>query len=149
MSKHTAEVIETYHAWQDAFNTRDIDAMLSRMHFPHLRLADGVFHTWETAQDFRAGQDAMTTRLAEEGWHESKPDSVEAVHSSDDKVHLAIRMVRRRADGSAYNSFDTLWIFTKIDERWGVQFRSSYLTKAVHGLGASLLSEDGDGNANQ
>jgi hypothetical protein len=43
------------------------------------------------------------------------------------KSDLAINQSRRRADGSEYNAFPTLWIFTKIDGRWGVQFRSSFL----------------------
>ena len=42
-------------------------------------------------------------------------------------MHFAIRMSRRRQNGSEYRGFDTLWIFTLIDGRWGVQFRSSYL----------------------
>ena len=53
--------------------------------------------------------------------------SVQVVHSGEDKVHVAIRNDRCRADGTVYNQFDTLWIATLQDGHWGIQFRSSYL----------------------
>ena len=45
-----------------------------------------------------------------------------------DKVHLAINYARCRADGTEYYAFPSLWIFTRIDGHWGVQFRSSFLS---------------------
>ena len=33
----------------------------------------------------------------------------------------------RRADGSIYHRFKSLWIATEQDGHWGIQFRSSYL----------------------
>ena len=29
-----------------------------------------------------------------------------------------------------YHNFHTLWIMTKVDGKWGIQFRSSFLDKA-------------------
>jgi hypothetical protein len=80
----------------------------------------------------------VTQRLKDEGWHHTSSLSIDPVQVGDDKVHLAIRQSRQHADGTEYNGFDTLWIFTKLDGRWGVQFRSSFLTNTqVNGLGAS------------
>ena len=113
--------------WGKALNARDLEGMVATMHFPHVRLAGGRFQTWQTADDFGAGHDAGTERLREEGWDQTVQESVDTVHEGPDKVHFAIRMSRRRQNGSEYRGFDTLWIFTLIDGRWGVQFRSSYL----------------------
>ena len=131
--------IEAYRAWQDAFNERDIEGMLARMHFPHVRLAGAGFHTWESGEDFAEGQQRMTARLAEEGWARTDNLSVELVHASEDKVHLSLRNARVDADGGAYHTFQALWIFTLIDGRWGVQFRSSYIEGVVHAIGAASL----------
>ena len=131
MSGPGAEAIETFTRWAQAFNDRDADAMIVEMHFPHMRLAGNEFQTWKTSEDFRAPQDSMTTMLREEGWHITVTKSIEAVQSSPEKVHLVIRQSRQHEDGTEYNGFDTLWIFTKIDGRWGVQFRSSFLANAV------------------
>jgi len=131
-----SEAMASFRRWNDAFNARDTEAQVAEMHFPHRRLAtDNQFQVWETAGDFRAPQDGMTERLAAEGWDHTTSLSVEAVQAGPDKVHLAIRQSRQRADGSEYNGFDTLWLFTKIDGRWGVQFRSSFLANAVQGRG--------------
>ena len=123
--------IAAFERWSDAFNARDADAQIAEMHFPHVRLADNRFQHWETSDDFRARQEAMSDALRREGWHHTATDSVEAVQVGPTKVHLALRQSRRREDDSEYTAFDTLWIFTLIDGRWGVQFRSSYLSGAV------------------
>jgi len=111
--------------------------MIEEMHFPHIRLAGNEFQTWVTAEDFRDPQDQMTKMLLDEGWYVTVTKSITAVQSSDQKVHLVIRQSRQRKDGTEYNGFDTMWVFTKIKGKWGVQFRSSFLANAVHGVGAS------------
>jgi len=126
-----AEAMASFHRWNDAFNARDTEAQVAEMHFPHRRLAgDNQFQVWETADDFRAPQETMTERLREEGWDHTSTLSIEAAQAGPDKVHLVIRQSRQHADGTEYNSFDTLWLFTRIDGRWGVQFRSSFLAQA-------------------
>ncbi len=136
MSDSASEAIEAFHRWNDAFNARDTETQVSRMHFPHVRLAENRFQTWETADEFRAGQDGHTRRLKAEGWDHTDTIAIEAVQADNEKVHLAIRQSRQHADGVEYNGFDTLWIFTKIDGEWGVQFRSSFLANAASGLSA-------------
>jgi hypothetical protein len=108
------------------------------MHFPHLRLSRNRFQWWETTDDFSAVQEEVTRRLEEEGWHHTATLSIDPVQVGVDKVHLTIRQSRRHEDGSEYNGFDTLWIFTRLDGRWGVQFRSSFLTNTrASGYGSS------------
>ena len=79
----------------------------------------------------------MTEKLRAEGWHTTVTKSIDAVQAGSEKVHLVIRQSRQHADGTEYNGFDTLWIFTKIDGKWGVRFRSSFLANAAQGFGAS------------
>ena len=142
MDDHAAEqAIAAFRRWADAFNDRDTDAMLAEMHFPHMRLPGTNFQTWPSAADFRDAQDDMTEKLRGEGWHRTVTQSIQAVQAGPEKVHLVIRQSRQRADGTEYNGFDTLWIFTNIDGRWGVQFRSSFLANAVPGFGARALDK--------
>lgn len=131
--------LEAYRAWQEAFNERDVEGMLARMHFPHVRLAGAGLHVWESGEDFAAGQERMTASLKAEGWARTDNVSAEVVHASGDKAHLSLRNARVDADGNVYHVFDALWIFTLIDGRWGVQFRSSYIEGVVHALGADTI----------
>ena len=137
MNKSSSEALASFKRWASAFNLRDADAMIEEMHFPHIRLAGNEFQTWVTAEDFRSPQDQMTKMLFDEGWHITVTKSVTTVQSSNQKVHLVIRQSRQRKDGTEYNGFDTMWVFTKIKGKWGVQFRSSFLANAVQGIGAS------------
>ena len=116
-----------FDAWNAAWNAQDLEGMVAKMHFPHVRLANGAFTTFKTADDFRATHAAAAAGLEAEGWDHTFSESVEAVQSGAEKVHLAIGQSRRHADGSEYTPFDTLWIFTLMNGNWGVQFRSSYL----------------------
>ena len=133
MSDSVAQATACYERYAAAFNARDIEGMVAEMHFPHRRLAEeNRFEVWETADEYRVSRgEAMTVTLAAQGWSHTAVTSIEAVQSGADKVHLALNHVRRRADGSDYNTFATLWIFTKIDGRWGVQFRSSFLSEST------------------
>ena len=137
MSNSAQEAIDTFARWAQAFNDRDADAMIAEMHFPHMRLAGTEFQTWVTSNDFKNPQDDMTVALKAEGWHTTITKSVTAAQAGPEKVHLVIRQSLQKVDGTEYNGFDTLWIFTKIDGVWGVQFRSSFLANATQASGAS------------
>ena len=133
MTDSAEQAKAAFQRWNDAFNARDTDAMLAEMHFPHRRLSgQNQFEVWQTADDFRTtrGQN-MTESLAAQGWDHTATTSIEAVQAGPDKVHLTINQSRRHADGTEYNAFPTLWIFTRIDGRWGAQFRSSFLSEPV------------------
>ena len=128
MSDSTEQAKASFERWNTAFNARDMDGMIAEMHFPHRRLSgENKFEGWETPDDFRAGGENRTATRNAQGWDHTVATSAEAVQSGTDKVHLAINYSRRRADDTEYCAFPSLWIFTKVDERWGVQFRSSFL----------------------
>ena len=61
----------------------------------------------------------MSAALSAEGWHKTISKSITPVQVGDEKVHSVIRQSRQTREGIEYNGFDTLWIFTKIDGRWG------------------------------
>ena len=67
MNKSSLEAVESFERWAAAFNSRDADAMIDEMHFPHIRLAGNEFQTWVTAEDFRDPQHQMTKLLLEVG----------------------------------------------------------------------------------
>ena len=141
MSDPARDAIESFERYLHAFNERDVDGMLAEMHFPHMRLVDDDFQRWETSEGVAALEENVTRALKAEGWHTSEARSIEPVQVGPAKVHLANRMSRLREDGTEYNTFDTLWIFTKFDGRWGVRFRSSFLKNAIGSAGSDYLIE--------
>jgi hypothetical protein len=107
-----------------AWNSKDMTAWERTFHFPHYRLASGKMTVLE-----RPGQQDETRlrqTMAASGWHHSKWDRRRIVHASADKIHVDTKFTRYRADGSRIGSYESLYILTKEDGRWGVKLRSSF-----------------------
>jgi hypothetical protein len=107
-----------------AWNSKDVTAWERTFHFPHYRLASGNMTVLE-----RAGQQdeaRLWQRMAASGWHHSKWDRRRIVHASADKIHVDTKFTRYRADGSRIGSYESLYILTREDGRWGVKLRSSF-----------------------
>ena len=132
MSDSIEEAKASLQRWFTAFNARDVEGMIADTHFPHRRLSgENDFQVWETADDFRANSETSLAARNAQGWGYNVTNSIVAVQSGADKVNLAFNQARCRADGTEYHAFPTLWIFTRIDGHWGVQFRSSFLSGPV------------------
>ena len=66
-------------------------------------------------------------RLREQdGWERSAWDSRGVAQEGPDKIHVDVRYTRYRDDGSTIGTYDSLYIATLADGRWGIQARSSF-----------------------
>ncbi len=119
--------VEAVEAFIRTFNAQDHERHAETLNYPHIRLANGVFTTIDSAETFIASCRRGESRLREEGWHHTVVASLEVLHAGTDKAHIAIRNDRCHADRTVYHSFDTFWIATLQDGHWGIQFRSSFL----------------------
>ena len=66
--------------------------------------------------------------LRESGWDRTAWTRRRIVHISDSKAHVDTEFTRYRKDGSVIGSFESLYIVTKEDGRWGIKMRSSFET---------------------
>ena len=118
------EVMAVLDEFMVAFNGMDMAAWEATLHFPHYRLA-GAGMTVLEAPGQRDGA-ALEARLEATGWHHSAWDRREIVHLGSDKVHVDTRFVRYRADGSVLAAYDSLYVLTRENGRWGIKLRSSF-----------------------
>jgi len=117
------EVMKVLDDYMAAWNRKDLAAWEQTFQFPHYRLASGKM----TVLDRAGLQDAAQVwASAGSDWHHSAWDRRRIVHGSNDKVHVDTRFTRYRADGTRIGSYDSLYILTKEDGRWGVKLRSSF-----------------------
>jgi hypothetical protein len=121
--KIEAEVTKTLDDYMSAWNRQDLVAWELTFQFPHYRLASGRMTVLE-----RPGmQDAARIRASiGADWHHSKWDRRRIISASPDKVHVDTKFTRYRADNSTIGTFESLYILTKENGRWGVKLRSSY-----------------------
>ena len=124
---YVQEAIDLCMYWEKGFNERNRDICIEAMHFPHVRLWESTFSIFYLAEDFLKGFDKQTADLVKEGWGRTVTLDIKAIQSSDDKVHLTLHQSRRDKENREYHNFVTFWIVTKIEGKWGIQFRSSFL----------------------
>jgi hypothetical protein len=111
------------------FNNQDFKAMAQTFHYPHVRIARGKVFVWNSPEDFLAARtpEAIARHLIETGWHHTKWDTREVIQNGVNKIHIAVQFTRYREDGSVIGKYDSFYIVTKKDGRWGIQARSSFL----------------------
>ena len=125
LSQYASEIGQaqaTLDAFLTAFNARDIPAYEASFNFPHVRFASGTVTTinlgYHKPEMFTSGS------LAE--WDRSAWQRREVIQAGRDKVHINTRFARYRKDGSVLSAFDSIYIVTRQNGRWGIQGRSSF-----------------------
>ena len=121
---HERAALEALDNYMQAWNLRDLAAMDATFHFPHARLASGQIHILKTASARHS--DFFERFIEATGWDYSLWDYRQVIQSTDDKVHFAVQFTRYRADDSIIGHYPSLWIVALIDNKWGVQARSSF-----------------------
>ena len=105
-----------------AFNAEDNGALQQIANYPHSFLLDnGRVVTAASPDELVMNFEGTKER---EGWHHSTLDAYKVCQSSADKVHVELTFSRHKADGTNYWTVPALWIVTKQDGEWGIQFRS-------------------------
>ena len=120
IEKEVTAVLNEYLA---SFNSQDIHAWERTMHFPHYRLASGSMSVQSGPGELPV---EAVRRLVGEDWDHSTWETMDFVHLSELKVHVDTKFARHREDGSIMGMYDSLYILTKENGRWGVKMRSSF-----------------------
>jgi len=109
-------------AFMKAFNDRDLAAFEATFNFPHVRFASNKV----TIINAGYHKPEMFTSGALTEWDHSAWQRRNVIHAGADKVHIDTRFSRFRRDGSVIGGFDSIYIVTRLDGRWGIQGRSSF-----------------------
>lgn len=120
-----AEAMQSLDDYMTAFNARDSKAWAATLSYPHVRLASGAVTVWETETEYADYMDfeAFAQRF---GWDHSHWVSREVIGANPDKVHFNTVFQRFNDQNEVIATYESLYIVTKVDGRWGTQFRSSY-----------------------
>ena len=110
-----------------ALNTHDVAAWADTMHFPHLRIHDGVSTVWHDREGYLSSGAAEMEALLGTGWRYSEWDEVDIVQSCDTQVHFATRFARRDAEGGRLSTLDTIYVVVLRDGRWGTVARLGFV----------------------
>src|SRR6185295_7103084 len=117
---HAAEIAaaqKVLDAFMAAFNARDIPAFERTFNFPSVRLASNKLVILN-AGDMQPER-FTTGALAE--WDHSAWERRDVIHAGPDKVHIDTRFTRYRKDGTIIGGFDSIYVVTLQDGKWGVK----------------------------
>lgn len=120
-----AEATKALDNFMVTFNSRDPKAWAASLSYPHVRIASGTVTVWETEEEFANHMDfeAFSKRF---GWDHSHWISREVIGANPDKVHFNTVFQRFNDKNEPIQKYNSLYIVTKVDGRWGTQLRSSY-----------------------
>ena len=109
----------------NAFNSRDPVAWAATLNYPHLRIASGELRVSETEEEF-ANQMDFDVFAERFEWDHSEWDEIEAIQVAENGVNVALTFSRYNAAGDVVSTFNTLYLVTNDNGRWGVLARSSF-----------------------
>lgn len=105
------------------WNAKDTARWESTFHFPHYRLAGGRMNVLDKPGMQPAD---LWQRMAASGWDHSKWDHRKIIHATPEKIHVDTKFSRYRAGGALIGSYESLYILTFENGRWGVKMHSSF-----------------------
>ena len=121
-----AEAKQALEAFMAALNAGDNQALFDTMHLPHVRISGDGVAIYATREDLEQNYLGDFAARAGDSWHHTVLDSTQVIHSSENKVHVFIQFTRYEEDGRPLATHQSLWIMTRLNNRWGAQARSSF-----------------------
>lgn len=117
--------------FMDAFNKADPVAFAAPINYPHIRIAGPKVVVWNTAEEYirdnpRESMVAKDTDTKFKGWKTSRWDWRRLIQYSDQTMHFTVSFGRLDGAGNVIATFESLYILTNKDGRWGIQARSSF-----------------------
>ena len=121
-----ARAIQAYETFIGTLNAGDNQAMFEVLHVPHIRISSNGVVIYETKEELEREYLGSFSSRAGETWHHISMDWIQALHSSEDKVHLYLHWIRYDEDNNSLATHLALWIMTRVNGQWGAQCRSSF-----------------------
>ena len=118
-----AEATETIDEFFLAFNSGDNSALREVTHIPQIMLNQNIFMHAENTNSPLADVDFNRLR-EQENWLRSDRIDVQVMYATPKRVFFELAFERYDENNEKYRTVPALWVLSKRDNRWGVDFRS-------------------------
>ncbi len=109
------------HAFNQAWNSHDAAALAGSLHYPQVRVADGLVEIWDTADAYLAGPEPGRQRT----WYETRIESAKVVQAASNGVNVAVSISRLGRDRRVLTTDEGVLLVTLRGGAWKVQARST------------------------
>ena len=111
---------EAVTAFFAAWNAHDANAVAAAIHYPHVRIADGLVEVWASPDRFLAGSEPGRQRT----WYQTRVDDMKVAQTTSNGVNLTVRVSRLGRDGRVLSTDEGVFLVALRDGAWKVQARS-------------------------
>ena len=108
-------------AFLKAWNAHNASAVADAIHYPHVRIADGLVEVWHSKDEFLAGSEPGRQRT----WYQIRVDEMKVVQTTSNGVNLTVTISRLGRDGRVLSTDEGLFLVALRDGSWKVQARST------------------------
>ena len=108
-------------AFFQAWNGHDANIVASAIHYPHVRIADGLVEVWHSKDEFLEGSDPGRQRT----WYQTRIDDMTVGQTTSNGVNLTVKTSRLGRDGRVLATDEGVFLVALRDGSWKVQARST------------------------
>jgi hypothetical protein len=119
-ARNGAAAVEAVNAFMQAWNGHDPAKLADTLHYPHVRVADGMVEVWATPAAYLAGPEPGRQRT----WFNTRLDGVKVVQVTANGVNVIASFSKIGRDGRVLSKDEGLLLVTLRENQWRVQARS-------------------------
>jgi hypothetical protein len=123
-TKNEAAAQAAVAAFMKAWNSHDPNALAATLHYPHVRMADGLLEVWNTAEQFLAGPEPGRQRT----WYQTRLDQSKVVQATSNGVNVSVAFSRLGRDGRVLTRDEGIFLVILRNSAWRVQARSTMMS---------------------
>ncbi len=120
-SANSAAAVKAVTAYFDAWNAHDQDRLAASLHYPHVRVADGMVEIWRSSAEYLAGPEPGRQRT----WFKTRVDQSLVAQVTATGVNLTVRFSRLGRDGTVLSTDSGVFLAVVRDGVWKIQARST------------------------
>ena len=120
-ARNSAAALRAVDTFMRAWNSHDPKELAATLHYPHVRLGDGLLEIWKSADEFLAGRDPGRQRT----WFQTRLDQARVVQVAAGGVNVTVSFTRLGRDGHELSSDEGVFLVVLRDGAWKLQARST------------------------
>ena len=120
-ARNAAAALDAVTAFMKAWHSRDPISLAATLHYPHVRMGDGLVEIWKTVDEYLAGPEPGRQRT----WYQTRIDQSKAVQVTATGVNVAVSFSRLGRDGRVLSVDDGVFLVVLREGVWKLQARST------------------------
>lgn len=119
-ARNSTAALDAVAAFMQAWNSHDPKLLATTLHYPHVRMGDGLLEISASEDEFLAGREPGRQRT----WYQTRLDQATVVQVAANGVNVTVYFSRLGRDGRVLSTDEGVFLVVLRDGAWKVQARS-------------------------